>query len=113
MSAMSIDLGLDVKDLYRAVIGLNTKSMRGIGFDSVENTPGLPKNSRFMGSEFPAPMSARIDEKDVIPEEEDVKEVLKNTDREEDSDEIESSVVLVKADSKQIGSSEVIIQSYT
>jgi hypothetical protein len=53
MSAMSIDLGIDVKDLYRAVLGINTASMRGIGFDSVENTPGLPPKSKFMKSPNP------------------------------------------------------------
>jgi hypothetical protein len=53
MSAMSMDLGIDVKDLYRAVLGINTKSMRGIGFDSAENTPGLPPKSKFMLSPIP------------------------------------------------------------
>lgn len=53
MSAMSIDLGIDVKDLYRAVLGINTASMRGIGFDSVENTPGLPPKSKFMKTPNP------------------------------------------------------------
>jgi hypothetical protein len=53
MSAMSTDLGIDVKDLYRAVLGINTKSMRGIGFDSVEYTPGLPPKSKFMKSPIP------------------------------------------------------------
>ena len=97
MSAISFDLGLDVKDLYRAVIGMNTKSTRGIGFDSVENTPGLPPIGRFHNSEHPGFGSMRFDDENVIPEEEHGRETAR-VQTDDPSQSLENSEVVFKAE---------------